>query len=685
MTVALAWLMIVLGLAVVVRTVMVGVGGGLGLLLGALLVLAGALRLEHQRQLVAKKLPGLQRVLDVPSLAAVAYGEIASSIYFALGVIALYALGFTPWVLLGVGLLFLLVALSYAEGTTAIPEPGGAATFVRRAFNDPAGFLTGWALILDYLIVMALAGLFVPHYLGNALGWEWLTDEPWDTVVGVMVVLTVGALRLVRRTSLYRTAVLIAAVALASHLLLIGLGLALLFSPDTLDQGVDLGTAPTWRDLAFAIPLAMLAYTGLETVSNLAAETREPGRTLPRSLFAGIGLVVAVSFLIGIVGISAFPGGAGLGTEWLRAPLMGIVAAIDTELPGVVGDILRIAVGITGAIVLLVAVTTSISGAGRLAYSMGQRQMLPHAFGTLNRRTLIAPASIVSSTLIAAALLIIGHFIPTEASEFLAGLFSFGVLLAFTAAQLAVIRLRFTEPDLDRPFRAPGDVRIRGTAVPLAALIGAPLTFAIWILSLATHEATRIAGPAWLLLGALVFVWTRWSHHRTILGRVVPAEPDLVPELEGIYERILVPMKLGPIGEEVLATAIKLAEERACALYAIHVISVPLDKPLDAPMFEAEERAQASLAEAKILAAEHGVDVQAEMVRSRSIGEAIVTEARTHAVDLIVLGSAPRWRRQSRFFSPTVDYVLRHAPSEVMVIAYPQGVLEEEEEAGALA
>ncbi|HZM19386.1 MAG TPA: amino acid permease, partial [Gaiellaceae bacterium] len=141
---------------------------------------------------MAKKLPGLQRVLDVPALAAVAYGEIASSLYFALGVIALYALGFTPWVLLAVGLLFLVVALSYAEGTTAIPEPGGAATFVRRAFNDPAGFLTGWALILDYLIVMALAGLFVPHYLGHAIGWQGLTDEPWDTVVGVLVILTVG-------------------------------------------------------------------------------------------------------------------------------------------------------------------------------------------------------------------------------------------------------------------------------------------------------------------------------------------------------------------------------------------------------------------------------------------------------------------------------------------------------------
>jgi basic amino acid/polyamine antiporter, APA family len=627
---------------------------------------------------VARKLPGLQRVLDVPSLAAVAYGEIGSSLYFALGVVALYALGFTPWVLLAVGLLFLLVALSYAEGTSAIPEPGGAATFVRRAFNDPAGFLTGWALILDYLIVMALAALFVPHYIGHAVGWEGLTDEPWDTVVGVAVILGIGALRLVRRTSLYRTAILIAALALASHLLLVVLGFALLFSADALTKGTDLGTAPTWSDIAFALPLAMLAYTGLETVANLAAETREPGRTLPRSLFAGIGLVVAVSFAIGLLAISAYPGGAGLGTDWLRAPLMGLAAALDAELPAPFGDIVRITIGLTGALVLLTAVTTAISGAGRIAYSMGQRQMLPHTFGTLNRRTLISPAAIVSAALIASSLLVIGHFIPTEAVRFLAGLFSFGVLLAFTAAQLAVIRMRFTEPELERPFRAPFDIRIRGADVPAAALIGAPLTFAIWIASLVTHDATRIAGPLWLLFGAGVYVVTRVSRGESLVGPVVPAEPDLVPAPEGVYERILVPMKLGPIGEEVLATAIKLAEERGSTVSALHVIAVPLDKPLGADMIEAEERAEASLAEAKLLAAEHRVTVEGKVGRARSIGEAIVEEARKEGVDLIVMGSSPRWRRQSRFFSPTVDYVLRHAPCEVMVIAYPQGVLEEE-------
>ena len=137
---------------------------------------------------MARKLPSLQRVLDTPSLAAVAYGEIASSIFFALGIIAFEALGFTPWVLLVVGLLFGLVALSYAEGTAALPETGGAATFVRRAFNDQLGFLTGWVLLLDYVIVIALAAFFVPHYLGHAIGWAWLTRSPGDFAVGIGVI-----------------------------------------------------------------------------------------------------------------------------------------------------------------------------------------------------------------------------------------------------------------------------------------------------------------------------------------------------------------------------------------------------------------------------------------------------------------------------------------------------------------
>jgi APA family basic amino acid/polyamine antiporter len=627
---------------------------------------------------MARKLQGLSRVIGPRPLASVAYGEIASSLYFALGVVAFYALGFTPWVLLFAGVVFILVALSYAEGTAAIPETGGAATLVRRAFNDPLGFMTGWALFLDYLIVIALAALFVPHYLGKAVGWNAITDEPWDVLVGVVVIAAIAGVRMLKRPSLYRAAILLAGLSLVAQLLLIVFGFAYLVSGHAFGQGVDLGTAPTWGSIAFAIPVAMLAYTGLETVANLASEATEPGKNLPRSLFGGIGAAVIVSFVIGIVTISAFPAGRGIGA-WLREPLVGIADALrGAGLPMAVADGVKVFIGVSGALVLVMVVVTSMSGAGRLAYSLGRRDMLPHAFARLSRRTLIAPAAILSVAGVAIAFLI-GAVVFGSPGRLLAGLYSFGVLLTFSAAQVAVIKLRFSEPDLERPFRVPLNVRIRGVPVPVAALIGIPLTLAIWVGTLTTHSSARIAGPIWLVIGGVVFALVRRSRGAAMTARVEAPVADLVePHEEGVYRHILVPMKLGPIGEEVLATAIKLAEEQNAKLTAVYVIKVPLDQTLDASLIDEEERAAASLAEAKQIGAEHGVEVDGVIIRARALGSALVQEARTRGVDLIIMGSAPRWRRQSRFFSPTVDYVLRHAPCEVMVVAYPQGVLEAE-------
>jgi APA family basic amino acid/polyamine antiporter len=626
---------------------------------------------------VARKITGLQRVLDAPALFSVAYGEIASSIYVALGIIALHALGLTPEVLAIVGALFLVVSLSYAEGTTAIPETGGAATFVRRAFNDLVGFLTGWALFLDYLIVIALSALFLPHYLGAAMQWGSLEKNPWDVVVGVCVVFGVAAIRLVRRSAFYRYGIFVAVLDLLTQVLLVVLGFAFLVSGHALTQGVSLGTHPSWHQIAFALPLAMLAYTGLETVANLAEETREPGRDLPRSLFSGIGLVVLIYVAIACVALSAFPATGGttaLGTEWLRSPLMGIVAALQGHLPNALGTALRVYVGLTGAVILLVAVTTSISGFTRLAHSLGEHGQLPRAFGRLNRRTLVSPQAIVAAALISTALMISTSFVHDDIA-FLASLFSFGVLAAFTAAQLAVIKLRFSEPELPRPFRAPWNVRLRGVEVPVPAIVGSVATFAIWIAAMATHPGARYGGPAWLLAGAVVYLVVRKTRGEGLFEHVqAPAES--LPESE--FSSILVPMKLGAIGEEMIATAVKLARDRGAHVEALYVIRVPLDQALEAELDEQEEAAAASLAEARLLGADNGVDVQVETVRARSIGDAIVGEAKRRGNDLIVVGSAPRWRRQSRFFSPTVEYVLRKAPCEVLVVAFPEGVMEEE-------
>ena len=626
---------------------------------------------------MARKLPGLRRELDARALFSVAYGEIASSIYFALGIVAAHALGFTPLVLLGVGLLFLIVSLSYAEGTAALPETGGAATFVRRASNDLAGFLTGWALFLDYLIVIALSALFLPHYLSGALGVSALDHNPWDVVVAVAVIAAVALLRLVRRPSLYGVGIVVPALDLLTQLLLVVLGFALVFSPHALTHGTSLGTNPTWHSLAFALPLAMLAFTGLETVANLAAEARRPGVDLPRSVFGGIATVVTMYVAIAVVALSAFPGPqTELGGRWIRAPLLGVAHSIGDQLSDGLGGVLEFYVGITGALILLVAVTTSISGSARLAYSLGEHGQLPRSFGRLSRRAHVSPQAIAAAAIISSGIVIATSFLHHDVA-YLASLFSFGVLIAFTAAQLAVIKLRISEPDLVRPYRVPLNVRIRGSAIPVPSIVGAIGTGTIFVIALATHPAARYAGPVWLAIGLVVFVAVRHAHGEGLMEKVIaPDERPAGVTLQ--FKSILVPMKLGIIGEEMLATAIKLASDPDAQVHALHVIRVPLDLPLDAPLEDEDERAEESLSEARLLGEEHSVTVDGTTVRARAIGAAIVECAHELDADLIVLGSAPRWRRQSRFFSPTVDYVLRKAPCEVLIVAFPQTVMDEE-------
>ena len=627
---------------------------------------------------MARKLPRLQRVLGAPALFSVAYGEIGSSIYFALGIIALHALGFTPVVLLAAGLLFLLVTLSYAEGSAAIRETGGAATFVRIAFNDLIGFITGWAIFLDYLIVIALSALFLPNYVSRAFGIETLGRSPWNVVMAIAAIWAVALVRLVRRSRLYRFVIVVAVLDLFTQLLLVVLGFALVFSGDALTRGTSLGTSPTWYGIAFALPLAMLAYTGLETIANFAEETRRPGIDIPRAVFGAIGLVVLIYVLIALVGLSAFPPDHGttlLGTEWLRAPLMGIVTQLGTHLPGWIASPLRVYVGVTGAMILVAAATTSISGFTRLAYSLGEHGQLPRAYGRLHRRILASPAALASAALISSALVLITSQLHKPVA-FLASLFSFGILLAFTAAQVAVIKLRFAEPDRRRPFKVPLSVRVRGGEVPLPSVVGALLTFAIWIVALATHPGARYAGPAWLAAGLVVYTLTRWSHGEGLTEHVVSTDEQVLPE--ATFSSILVPMKLGDIGEEMVATAVKLAQDSRAKVHALHVVRVPLDRPLADELAEEEEQSTESIAEAKLLGADYDVEVEGHVVRARSIGDAIVSEAHRLGVDLVVLGSAPRWRRQSRFFSPTVEYVLRKAPCEVLIVAFPQGVFEEE-------
>jgi APA family basic amino acid/polyamine antiporter len=351
---------------------------------------------------------------------------------------------------------------------------------------------------------------------------------------------------------------------------------------------------------------------------------------------------------------------------------------LEPRLPTLVGDLLRVLVGLAGVAVLLLAATTAISGFARLTHSLGEHRMLPAAFGRLHNRTLVSPRSLVAVVLIVSGLLIgsasiHGHSLHGQAT-LLAGFYSFGVLIAFSAVQLAVIRLRFSDPGRYRPFRVPLSIRLRGADLPLPAVLGLASTLFVFVLVLVTHVAARYGGPLWLAAGLVVFGVVRRRRGTGLLEQVVPGDEEELPQAR--FARILVPMKLGEISEEMMATAVRIAQDKNASVIALSVIPVPLEYELDAELGEVANRADAALEEAKLLAAEHEVPVTTLTVRTRAIGPAIVEQARELAADLIIVGSGPRWQRQSRFFSPTVEYVLRLAPCQVMIVSFPEGTLE---------
>jgi APA family basic amino acid/polyamine antiporter len=629
---------------------------------------------------MARKRPRLARVLGGRDFFSIAYGEVASSIYFALGIVAAKALGLTPLVLLLVGALFLLIALSYAEAITSTPEAGGSVSYVRRAFNDVTCFVIGWVLLLDYLIVIALTTLFVPHYLGAAFQISILRRSPFDSLVAVGLVLALTLMRLNFRPRVYRFGIILAALDLVTQLVLIVLGMTMLFSWHSLASGVHLGSAPSWGSLAFALSLATLAFTGIETVANLAKESRDP-EGLPRNLFAAIGTVIAVYVLIAVVGLSAFPvehGTTALGTEWRRAPLMGIVSAISPHMTSALATALRVFVGLSGVAILLLAGTTAISGFARLARTLGEHRMLPAPFGRLYHRTLVSPQALAAVVLISGGLLIATEPLHRSGLQgqatFLASLFSFGVLIAFSVVQLAVIRLRYKEPGFNRPYRVPLSIKVFGGALPLPALLGSVLTIFIFVLTMITHPAARYGGPLWLAIGLVIFWLVRRQRGTGLLEQVDSGDEQELPEAG--FATILVPMKMGDIGEEMMATAMRIAQERNASVIAVSMIDVPLEQALDAPLEQEERHAAETLAEARALAEENDVSMRGYSVRTRSIGAAVVEQAREVGADLIVIGSGARWRRHSRFFSPTVEYVLRKAPCEVMIVSFPENAFE---------
>ena len=407
---------------------------------------------------MARKIPSLGRFLGAPSLYAMAYGEISSSLYYALGITAVYALSLTPIVFLAAGLLFALAAAAYAEGGATIPEPGGSSALSRRAWGDLAGFIAGWATVLDFVIAISLSALFLPHYVAGAFGEQgtFSVREAAALAVAILVVITI--VRLVRRTDAYSAGVAVAALDLVVQVSLAVLGLALLFSWSALTRNIDLGTVPTWNSLAFSFPIAMIGYTGLEKVSSVAAYARIPSGRCPTACARRCSPSSSCTppsrrprrRRSRLAAPRTPPPAARprLGHYWVNDPMLGLANRIGAHGPHWVHVGLVFGVGMTACAILLMAISTSFSGCGRLAESMGRHDQLPAVFGRTSRRVMHPPAAILGVGLLAIGFIVVGALYRGQEELTLASLYSFGILIAFMMTQASVVWLRIVAPDL---------------------------------------------------------------------------------------------------------------------------------------------------------------------------------------------------------------------------------------------
>jgi basic amino acid/polyamine antiporter, APA family len=616
---------------------------------------------------------GLERVLGTPALFATAYGNVGSSIYYALGVTALYALGLTPVVFVIAGLFFAATAATYAEGTVRFPEAGGSSSFARHAFNETVSFLAAWAQMLNYVATIAISAFFVPHYL--SVFWQPLRDNPWDIVGGIAVVVLLVLINIVGIEESTRVNVLLAVVDFATQVLLVLLGFVLVFSPSILVDNVHFGLAPTWGQFFLAIPVAMLAYTGVETVSNLAEEARDPARSVPNAYKLIAAAVFAIYFTLPMIALSAMPVRfvdgeyqTVLGEQppegFANDPVLGVVK--NLAISGEVLHGLEIYVGILAATILFIATNAGVIGASRITYAMSSYRQLPGTFRRLHRRF----ATPWLALTVFAGLAPIAVILPGQ-TNFLGTIYSFGATLSFTVAHAAIIALRARRPEEEPLFRARPNLTWRGVDWPLFAVFGGLGTGLSWLVIVIQQPATRWAGIGWLLLGLAFYYVYRRRVVRQPLSMTTRA-PALVlgPALQLEYRTIVVPVVRSNESEEALVAAARLAAERRATIAIVHVIQVPLERRLDQVTREEEDQADELLEQARALVETYGVRSMTRLVRARRAGPAIVEEAERRNAELLVMGAARRpARRKTAIFGQTVDYVLKASPCRVLLAA----------------
>jgi basic amino acid/polyamine antiporter, APA family len=621
-----------------------------------------------------RRLEGLERVLGANALFSTAYGNVGSSIYYALGLVASFALGLTPVVFVITGIFFFCTAATYAEATTMYPEAGGSSSFARRAFNEFWSFFAAWGQMLNYVITVAISAYFVPHYIGG-LFWEPLRTAPGDIVAGAVVIVLLSVINVVGVRESANLNILLAVVDFLTQLLLVLVGVVLVLSPSTLIDNVTLGVAPSWKNFILAIPIGMIAYTGIETISNMAEEAKDERTTIPVAINRVRIAVFAIYFTLPVIALSALPvhrtaNGEyqtllGLTTEqggFAGDPILGVVKQIDLGPLQSAGELY---VGLLAATILFIATNAGIIGVSRLVYSMGIHRQVPDRLRSLHPRYRTPWIGILIFGGVAVVTLLPGQ------AAFLGNMYAFGAMLSFTIAHLSVLRLRAIEPDHDRAYRGPGNLRVGSYDLPLFAVVGGLGTASAFVVVTLLHPAVAAAGTGWLALGIVVYVIYRRRQGLDLTTTHKVAIPQPVVDHEAEYNSVLVFFADGAYDEQVMATASKLAARKRRGIHVLVTITVPNSMEIHAPMPDQEAAAQTSIEEAKVQGGRR-VSGHVERVRGGQAGRRIIEEAVDMSAAAVVM-PLPRRIDGASLFGKTLETVLADRPCRVIIESTPDG------------
>ncbi|MEA2285348.1 MAG: basic amino acid/polyamine antiporter, family, partial [Solirubrobacteraceae bacterium] len=586
-----------------------------------------------------------RRTLGQPVLFAIIYTVVAAALYFSLGVVAERALGLTPVVYLVAGVFFLLAAMTYVEGASLHQDRAGATVFARYAFNELVSFVAGWVMLLDYVILLSVTAFTATHYL--AAFWAPLGRGTLETVVALAILAWVAwrSIRGFAKSRVQRISALVT-VDVVLQAIVVVLGLAVFFDADLLTQAIELGSNPRWEDLLFAIGVATVVFTGLESASGLSGELQVGRRGLERLIASATVSVLVLYVGIAVVAMTALPvvgNETSLARNYLEDPMVGIAEAFQ---PHWYADPLKYVIAAAAAATLIAAAGSAMLGLSRLAYALSTNRQIPAGLGRLHPRRSTPYVVILLAAVIAGALTL-----PNDL-ELLVGLYAFGGLLGLTIAHLSIIVLRYREPARKRPYRMPLSIRVGGGDLPLPAVAGAILAILAWLSVVVTHSGARWVGFGWLAFGIVMYVVYRVTQGKPVLRRVLVPEKALRGDRrhEVEYGSILVPIFGTRLDDDIIQTAGRLAaeedaesfeEDHGATIEALWVFEVPMSLPIDAALPDEQlKRARAALARAKAVGEEYeGVEVATATVRARRAGQAIVDEAKRRGVQVIVLAA----------------------------------------------